>query len=67
MTLLEALCKANECQGGTIHQFCDIRQPNFERFQQYYKEFCIDMRFIVDTKEGFYQMAKRNNYTGLKF
>lgn len=66
-TLLESLAIANKVQGGTIHQFCDILAANYERFVANFTDFCIDMSFECTTKKGFYKMAARVNYSGLKF
>lgn len=67
LNLLQSLCKANNVQGGTIHQFADILAPNFDRFNTYFKEMCIDMNFECVTKNGFKKMAARCNYSGLRF
>lgn len=65
--LLESLCEASNCQGGTIHQFCDITSPNYEAFVSEFNFFCVEMSFVCNTVKGFKKMAKRVGYTGLLF
>lgn len=66
-SLLESLCEVNNCQGGTIHQFCDITAPNYEAFVSEFNFFCVEMSFTCNTVKGFKKMAKRVGYTGLLF
>lgn len=65
--LLESLCIANNCQGGTIHQFVNVSAPNYDRFVNEFKTFCIDMSFVCNTKNGFKKLAKRVSFEGLLF
>lgn len=65
--LLQALCKAHKCQGGTIHQFVNIHADNYDKFVREYNFFCVEMSFVCETKKGFKKMAARVSFDGLKF
>lgn len=39
MTLLENLCKANGQQGGTIHQFLNTQDVNYQDFVAAYNDY----------------------------
>lgn len=65
--LLESLCDTFCVQGGTIHQYCDITAPNYDKFVSEFNFFCVEMSFVCNTKRAFKKLAARVNYAGLKF
>lgn len=65
--ILEALCKANKVQGGTIHQFVNIRAEYYDKFVSEFNFFCVEMSFRCESKKTFHELAARINFEGLLF
>jgi len=63
--LLDCLCRLDNCQGGTIHQFCNVFDDNFLHFLDMY-EYCVGEGDIFSSKEQVISLAEECHYKGLK-
>jgi len=63
MTLLDNLCKVNNQQGGTIHQFLANNDwRNMDRFQKSYDEF-IELGIKFPSKRSLEKLANQYHIT----
>lgn len=64
LTMIENLCIVARCQGGTIHQYCDLLSDNFLKFKEEWKK-VYEMSGALTTKMQFVAIAAHANYEGL--
>lgn len=64
VSLLDNICFVAGCQGGVIHQWCDLLAPNYQAFKkEWQKQF--DSNGMLMTKGQFVNIASRVDYEGL--
>lgn len=55
-TLLQNMCEAYGYQGGTIHQFVNVHDPLFNRFERVYTDY-VKSGITFTTKKSFQKLA----------